>query len=489
MLASIKLRVTHHDVYEEWEQQTRKDAFLSARHEQAVVGAARRQSQAAYHSELSSTRASLHKKQADDIQSKLNIYRSMQQMEEAKMREGWKERDRQLWERVERVIKMEEDKVKVKLEAERRRQQEEERRRKEVEERLKQEEERKQQALEKKRKEEEEKRQMEAREEEVKRQQLELEKQRVEQEQAEQEERKAIGLTTAAEDWRRGREMLKKLKSGPMAIVKADKSLKSLWSAGRRQITPKIGQLTNDAQAIGRISQQIVDIIRPSPMHSPPVYFALLSSLAKAILLQAETEVTAEKRSAIPLAQVTANLLGALEGFADIFWAKLCQRAGGWPIPAVVPTMDVDRMPFDDATRRKALGYRSEDESLSDYNLRVSGMMRVYFHVLSAPVAEPLDARFRLPRYWTYFARMLSSPQLLETSVAAEVLYVGLDVNGAMARDVWGGQWLKLMGILYEGATTGLYGSEGRLIGGKSPEGIAARVRVQLEIERLLKIG
>ncbi len=66
---------------------------------------------------------------------------------------------------------------------------------------------------------------------------------------------------------------------------------------------------------------------------------------------------------------------------------------------------------------------------------------------------------------------------------------VGLDVNGAMARDVWGGQWLKLMGILYEGATTGLYGSEGRLIGGKSPEGIAARVRVQLEIERLLKIG
>ena len=28
MLASIRLRVTHHDVYEEWEQQTRKDAFV-----------------------------------------------------------------------------------------------------------------------------------------------------------------------------------------------------------------------------------------------------------------------------------------------------------------------------------------------------------------------------------------------------------------------------------------------------------------------------
>lgn len=29
MLASIRLRVAHHDVYEEWEQQTRKDAFVS----------------------------------------------------------------------------------------------------------------------------------------------------------------------------------------------------------------------------------------------------------------------------------------------------------------------------------------------------------------------------------------------------------------------------------------------------------------------------
>lgn len=29
MVASIKLRVTHEDVYEEWENQTRKDAFVS----------------------------------------------------------------------------------------------------------------------------------------------------------------------------------------------------------------------------------------------------------------------------------------------------------------------------------------------------------------------------------------------------------------------------------------------------------------------------
>lgn len=43
-----------------------------------------------------------------------------------------------------------------------------------------------------------------------------------------------------------------------MRIVKADKALKAIWSAGRRAITPKIGQLTNDAEAINKI----VSIIR-----------------------------------------------------------------------------------------------------------------------------------------------------------------------------------------------------------------------------------
>lgn len=38
-----------------------------------------------------------------------------------------------------------------------------------------------------------------------------------------------------------------------MATVKGDKAMKSVWAAGRRQITPKIGQLTNDAATINRI--------------------------------------------------------------------------------------------------------------------------------------------------------------------------------------------------------------------------------------------
>lgn len=36
-------------------------------------------------------------------------------------------------------------------------------------------------------------------------------------------------------------------------MVKERKESKTIWNAGRRQITPKIGQITNDPQAIVRI--------------------------------------------------------------------------------------------------------------------------------------------------------------------------------------------------------------------------------------------
>lgn len=38
-----------------------------------------------------------------------------------------------------------------------------------------------------------------------------------------------------------------------MAIVKAERSLKAEWGKCRRQIKPKIGQLTDDQTAIDRI--------------------------------------------------------------------------------------------------------------------------------------------------------------------------------------------------------------------------------------------
>jgi nucleoporin GLE1 len=172
-------------------------------------------------------------------------------------------------------------------------------------------------------------------------------------------------------------------------------------------------------------SQQICEIVNPSTAPSRDVYVALLSALAKAILLQAETEVTAEKRAAVPLARVTVNLLQALDGFADVLWAKLCQRTGGWPVPFIVPPNDVDGTPFTKETRKKALGYRTAEEPAPERWARIEGIMRVYFEILKASgdVQKPLERVFQAPRCWTYFARILGHQRMLEAPVAPMILH------------------------------------------------------------------
>jgi len=324
----------------------------------------------------------------------------------------------------------------------------------------------------------------------------------------------------------------KNVKSNPLKFVKSNKEFKAKWGTLRRQIVPKIGQLTNDPTAISRIvrffctcytqcanysmqTRQLIEIVKPShgPQHDQAIYFAACSSLAKAILLQAETEVTAEKRSAAPLAQVAFTLLDTLEHFPSIFYAKLVQRCGGWPIPLVVPGKDVDGRPWANKDERiKISGIRKSTsgeglETTEEYSNRVSAIMRVYFHILKVrPVDKPLHTMFQLPRYWTWFARMTSDTRLLQDPVAPQLIYstrsllstpfssahrpiffpctAGLDVLGLEAKDIWGQQWIKMLALIHEGITTGH--ENGNVIGGLTTEGAAARTRVMVALENIM---
>ncbi|KAJ7274167.1 GLE1-like protein-domain-containing protein [Mycena rebaudengoi] len=485
-VAAIRLRTRHHDPYEEWEKQTRKDAFRTARKKQTAIQVQIHHEQDQARIQESRRLAAVHAQQMAEVQAQLDSLKLQQQREEEKLRQGWQARDKQLWQRIDYVIQLEEAKVRARLEAE---QKEEERRTKEEEDKRKAEEDRlkaiedaeRARVAEEKRNDDEEK------------QRVQDEKDKLERTAAEAEQRKAAGLTSAEDDWRNARSILMVLKTKTMRPIKVEKAARAIWGEHRRKITPKIGQLTNDSKAIREITDFIHDkIIMPPQRHPPILYTGLLSSLAKTILLQAETEVTAEKKSAIPLAQVAFTLLDRLETFPDIFFAKLVQRCGGWPIPVVIPTTDYDGRKWNgEEERTKVMGYRKTveegdaREGVVEYTNRVAGLMRLYFHILKLPPQRrPLHAMFQLPRYWTWFARLMGEPGLLETSVAAQLIYTALDVLGSHALEVWGNQWVKMLELVYEGVTVGMGG--GRFIGGSSPEGQAARARVQMEVERIM---
>ena len=61
---------------------------------------------------------------------------------------------------------------------------------------------------------------------------------------------------------------------------------------------------------------------------------------------------------------------------------------------------------------------------------------------------------------------------------------------GTYAKDIWGIQWIKMLALIYQGVTEGLptgSNDEKLLIGGQSPEGRSARMRVLLVVERIMQ--
>lgn len=112
--------------------------------------------------------------------------------------------------------------------------------------------------------------------------------------------------------------------------------------------------------------------------------------------------------------------MNVLDGFSAVFWAKLCQRTGGWAIPAPVPSKDADGTPFTSATHAKASGLR--EETSADRTARVAGIMRVYFSLLLLPPSAPLSREFHMPRLWIFVARLIGQPALLQSPLATELL-------------------------------------------------------------------
>ncbi|KAL0568283.1 Nuclear pore complex nucleoporin component, partial [Marasmius crinis-equi] len=489
-IAAIRLRARHYDPYEEWEKEMRKESLRTARKEHESLQSRLDATHAQNRSQETERLRSQQAREEAEVNSLLERLRLRQQEAEAKLRDGLENRNKMLWDRIEMGIRLDQEKAQAKWDEERRVKEAEEKRQREEQERLRREEVQRRLEAEKKQREEEEaraKREEEERKEREENERREKEaRERTERLKAEESARKQTGMTTPEDDWVKAREYLSVAKSQGTRVVKNDKGLKSQYLAGRRAIIPKIGQVTNDPEAIARVSSQLVQILVPFAGSNPSVYTALLSALAKAFILQAETEVTAEKRSVEPLAEVAFRCLEVLQGFQEVFFAKIVQRVGGWAIPVYgLPPKDFNGRPWsDNAEKKKVMGYR-EGETESEYSDRVMGVMRLYFAVLRiVPRKGPLNGMWQMTRAWNWMARVASDRGLLESPVGAGVLHVALETLGADARQIWGAQFVKLLALLYEGAAKGL--GDGKFMGGETPDGIAARSRVRLEIDSIM---
>ncbi|GJJ12921.1 hypothetical protein Clacol_007168 [Clathrus columnatus] len=420
------------------------------------------------------------------ILEKMNLHRKN---EEARLVAEYQERERRLWQRIDTVIQAEEDRVRRQLE-------EEEKARKEEEERKRKEEERKKAEIERKRKEEQEK----ALQAEVERKKKEKEEQeakdREEREAREKEAasklekaRSTVGFRSAKTDWNDARTHLELVKRKVLPAIKADDVLRPHLSKARRFITPKIGQLVDSRHEIERIAKSIHEYMYPTPQHPELIYIGISSVLSKSILMQAETEVSARQVTARPLAQVCIHFLTHLPNFSKVFYARMVQRTGGWAVPITVPKPEG----ISEVEYKKLRGYRTEREEQKSFEMRLIGIMTLYFAILVGETEDPVPPPFSFPDFWMYFARLLSSPVLLQTDIAMQILAAAIEIGGKKAKIAWGKQFTKLVMLIYKSIqeTENFTPSSPdaineRQVGAEGTEGKPARVRVILAIENVM---
>jgi nucleoporin GLE1 len=144
----------------------------------------------------------MHAEQLAEVQRQLAALQVRQQSEVNKLVSSWQEQDKTFRGRIEGVIRVEEEKLRAKLEAERKAREEAEKKRKEEEERRKAEEE-------VKRKEEEQAQRQREVEAAAKHQEEEKDRLRREKLDAEEQGRAQLGMSLAEEDWVHARETLK----------------------------------------------------------------------------------------------------------------------------------------------------------------------------------------------------------------------------------------------------------------------------------------
>ncbi|KAG8809198.1 hypothetical protein FRC19_005381 [Serendipita sp. 401] len=429
-MASIKLHSTHSDPLTEWVKQNQKEAFEIA---QARI----RRSQTAmtnlYLTAAKITQTSMEvtlKEQELRIASEVQARQRAREEEEKREQSRWEARNKAIWDQVDKVAATVEARLeaerkavefeKQKQEAEKRKIEEERRKREDAERERREKAEAEKRRIaeekeqEKERAKEEERRRQEA--EERERKEVEERKRREKEELSKVDtERRQAGITTPSEDWDRALEITTNVKHGHLKRVKEDSIQRRQWSAIRRGVTLRIGQLTDDNAEITRISNQIFDTIRALDPSSD-LYPAALSALAKAIILQAETEVTAKLDTAGPLAAVVINLFN-LPGFEEVLWAKMVTRGGGWIIGNYV----MKRQGQNDKEFRKLAGYR-EDETQVDRQTRIGGIVSLYFAICTSPRAvSMLPTPFWPTKIWSFLTRILGEPRLSKQSLAPYV--------------------------------------------------------------------
>jgi len=297
-----------------------------------------------------------------------------------------------------------------------------------------------------------------------KREAEEAEQRRREKEAAEADAAKTLGGVAGPSLWIQAKAdydlwhaKIQDIKTNVLPQVSANADWRKQCFMAKRQITPKIGQLTNSRGEIVRITLSIADVLYQAKGANAAIYTWILNHLSKCLIRQAEQEVAAKVNTAFPLARVVVWLIlsGHVE-LGDVLMARLvkkcCYVVGYWPSKSAEQS---------DAEYRKQLGRPSAEETTQIYNSRMGGIFALYCAILqTVPTAPPtpsgqdaplkvelMSPHFRTDRLWTWQARALTKP-MNDHPLTPTLFAALLEVAGRRVQAYYGKQMVKVWRLL-----------------------------------------
>ncbi|KAK9474477.1 GLE1-like protein-domain-containing protein [Dipodascopsis tothii] len=237
------------------------------------------------------------------------------------------------------------------------------------------------------------------------------------------------------------RKIIQDIKTEIIYPVQKDKDLKSLCSGARRQMLPKLGQLTNSKAQIRKILGELHGVLSDMQGRSSIAYVWLLNYLAKAIVSQAETETIVSPLSAYPLGTLAAYMMSQHPQLRILLISRFVKKC---------PYIIGYSCSINTEEGRVRMGYRRVDsrwEDESAHTERMSGITAVWSAITQVAFSEASNVQHPYPisNSWIFVTRTLNldSKEIRNTHYA--VIASWWDLAGERFLKSYGLQGKKLL--------------------------------------------
>lgn len=252
--------------------------------------------------------------------------------------------------------------------------------------------------------------------------------------------RRAKGFTLQAEVEKllvKHRQDVADIKRDVVDAVNGNKELKKQVGVVKRKINVKLGQLSNSVSQVSRICAEVTQLALYT-QGDPLAFKWILNFIAKAIVSQAEAEVTVKPTAALPLGRLAVHLLHHLPGFYYFLCARFVKKCCF--VIGYTGSIDTEE-------GRTRMGWKRADgkwEAEVKYEERVGGILTVWA-VVSRLQLSPEYPFFSMEAEWMFLARILNTDLALISNAHYVVVCNWWEAAAQLLVQKYGRQAQKLL--------------------------------------------